>query len=445
MTKPLDQRAKLGLPSGIGLVLSSMIGAGVFLSAGFMAQDLSAGLILLTWVAGLILALLGVAVYAAVAARVPRSGGEYRYLSDLLHPAFGYLAGWASFLVGFSAPIAINALAAEAFLGTLFPLPPHGLVAAALVVGLTAAHALDLKASRFTQDALALAKALLVALFVALGLVLGSNAWPDWAPPNASASFPTSAFARSLFFVGFAFSGWNAAIYAAGEFANPRRDVGRSMWIGCLLVGGLYLLVNWVFVANLDPGAASAVFRYEQDHVTLGHLVAERLLGTPGGVAMSILAVLAFVSAMSTMIFSGPRVYAAMAQDGYLPRWLAGGEGRPPLWSVVLQGALALLLLFTHQLQQVLQNVGGILTLFSALVALALIRRAFQRSQPDRPGPFAVTAAALYILCAGWMLYFGFSDEPKLVLWIGVVAAAATGAYALTARARRRARSSTDR
>ncbi len=439
MTKPLVQRAKLGLPSGVGLVLSSMIGAGVFLSAGFMAQDLSAGQILLTWGAGLILALLGVAVYAAVAARVPRSGGEYRYLSDLLHPAFGYLAGWASFLVGFSAPIAINALAAEAFLGTLLPLPPHGLVAAALVVALTAAHALDLNASRLTQDALALAKALLVALFVVLGIALGSNAWPDWAPPNASASFPTSAFARSLFYVGFAFSGWNAAIYAAGEFADPRRDVGRSMWIGCLLVGGLYLLVNWVFVANLDPGAASAVFRYEQDHVTLGHLVAERLLGTAGGTAMSILAILAFVSAMSTMIFSGPRVYAAMAQDGYLPRFLTGREGRPPLGAVLLQGALALLLVFTHHLQQVLQNVGGILTLFSALVALALIRRAFQRAQPDRPGPFALIAAALYILCAGWMLYFGFSDEPKLLLWIGVVAAAATGAYALTARARRRA------
>lgn len=440
MVETPNPKAKLGLPSGIGLVLSSMIGAGVFLSAGFMAQDLTASQILLTWVAGLLLALLGVAVYAAVATRVPRSGGEYRYLSDLLHPAFGYLAGWGSFLVGFSAPIAVNALAAEAFLGTLLPLPPRGLVAAALVVALTAAHALNLYASRLTQDALALLKALLVGLFVVLGLVLGSNAWPEWAPANAAPSFPTSAFARSLFYVGFAFSGWNAAIYAAGEFANPRRDVGRSMWLGCLLVGGLYLLVNWVFVANLDPSAAAAVFRYEQDHVTLGHLVAERLLGTAGGVAMSVLAILAFVSAMSTMIFSGPRVYAAMAQDGYLPRWLAGREGRPPLGAVLLQGALSLLLVFTHQLQQVLQNVGGILTLFSALVALALIRRAFPRSRPDRPGIFAVSAAALYILCAAWMLYYGFSDEPKLLAWIGAVAAAATGAYALTARARRRAR-----
>jgi APA family basic amino acid/polyamine antiporter len=413
-----------------------MIGAGVFLSAGFMAQDLTAGQILLTWAAGLLLALLGVAVYAAVAARVPRSGGEYRYLSEWLHPAFGYLAGWASFLVGFSAPIAVNALAAEAFLETMIPVPGRGLVAASLVAALTAAHALDMRASRLTQDGLALLKALLVGLFVVLGLALGSNAWPDWAPPNASPTFPVSAFARSLFYVGFAFSGWNAAIYAASEFGHPRRDVGRSMWIGCLLVGGLYLLVNWVFVANLDPSEATVVFRYDQDHVTLGHLVASRLLGPAGGAAMSVLAILAFVSAMSTMVFSGPRVYAAMAQDGFLPRWLAGQSGRPPLGAVLLQGALALLLVFTHRLQQVLLNVGGILTLFSALVALALIVRSLSPAAPDRPGPFSAIGAGLYIVCAGWMLWFGFADEPKLLLWVGIVAAAATVAYGLTARGR---------
>ena len=143
---------RLGLFSGMGMVIANMIGAGVFLSTGFMAQDLTPKQILLAWAIGAFLALAGARAYAGIAQIVPKSGGEYRYLSTLVHPALGYLAGWASLLLGFSAPIAIDAIAAGAFANTLAHWINPKLFAALLIVLLTGVHAIGLRFSVNAQN-----------------------------------------------------------------------------------------------------------------------------------------------------------------------------------------------------------------------------------------------------------------------------------------------------
>jgi len=413
-----------------------MIGAGVFVSAGFMAQDMGPGTLLLAWVVGTVLALAGTRSYAAVATLVPRSGGEYRYISELLHPALGYLAGWATLLLGFSAPIAINAVAAASFADTLAPLPPVRGVAAASIVAMTAVHALNLTFSRRTQNALVLVKLVLVVGFVSLGLVAGKSEWPTWTPPHAADGFPLAAFVTSLFYIAYAFSGWNAAIYVAEEFREPARDVPRSMAIGCMLVAALYLVVNWIFVANLTPDRAAAVFHYEESRITLGHLVTEDLIGPRGAGVMSAFAVVAFLSTMSAMMFAGPRVCAAMAEDGFLPKALVGKAGRPPAASVLLQGGLSLALLLTHGLQQTLQNVGAILTLFSALTGFSLFWVRFRRPELPRPPASSLVAAAVYLVSAALMLYFGLKGSTRLLAWLLAPTAVALVAYAATRRGR---------
>jgi basic amino acid/polyamine antiporter, APA family len=425
----------LGVASGVGIVVATTVGAGVFVTTGFMAQSMGPSSILLAWALGAAIALAGAHAYAAVAELVPASGGEYRYLSDLLHPALGYLAGWASLLVGFAAPVAVDAYAAASYAGTLFPVRNPRLLATALIAALTILHALGHRSSRWTQDLLALAKATLLLGFVAIGLLLGKTAWPAWTPPQPRAAIAT--FAGSLFYVAYAFSGWNTAVYAAAEFREPRQTVRRSLLLGCAVVAVLYLLVNWIFVANLVPQRAAAVFASEGARITLAHLLVLDLLGTAGARALSILAVLVFLSAASAMTFAGPRVYAAMAQDGFLPRRLASTGGSPPAGSIFLQGLLAAVLVQTHELQQILENAGGILTLFSALTVLALFRVAFRRRGLPRPAPGALLAAAFFAASAGWMLYFGFRDSPRLLVWIGCVAGAALAAYLVTRIARR--------
>ncbi len=398
-----------------------MVGAGVFLSTGFMAQSMTPGTILLAWLVGAVLALAGARAYAEVARLVPAGGGEYRYLSTLLHPALGYLAGWGSLLVGFSAPIALDALAAGAFARAVWPGIEPRVFAAALVVGLTGVHAIGVHLSARVQNALVAVKVLLLAGFVGVGLALGTLHWPTWQPPDASGT-TLGGFANSLFFIAFAFSGWNAAIYAADEFKSPERDVPRSMLLGCLSVAALYLVVNYIFVANLTPADGTVVFGYSDftslkgggGSVTLGQAVMARLLGQGAAETMSLMMLLLFVSAMSAMTLVGPRVYAAMANDGFLPKWLAGRQGHAPRGAVVLQGALALAVLFTHELRTVLSNVGAILVFFAALTVSGLFLQVRRAKTPEgKPRPMGLVAAAVYVLSAVLMLYFGFRDNPS--------------------------------
>ncbi len=432
----------LGLKSGIGLVIANMVGAGVFLSTGFMAQSLSPGLILLAWVIGGVLALCGAKAYAEVARLVPEGGGEYRYLSTLMHPALGYLAGWASLLVGFSAPTALDALAAGAFARAVVPALDPRLVGAALIIGLTGIHAMGLHLSARVQNVLVGVKVLLLIGFVAIGVFFGSLSWPTWTAASPTTT-PVNEVLGSLFFIAFAFSGWNAAIYAADEFEEPGRNVPRAMLIGCLAVGALYLVVNFIFVANLTPAQGTVVFKYDDftslkgqfDQVTLGQAVMAALLGPFAAKVMSAVMLILFISAMSAMLLVGPRVYSAMAKDGFLPAFLGSKEGKPPTGAVLLQGALALALLFTHDVRSVLSNVGAILVLFAALTVSGLF---VAKLKGKDPSPMSLACAAVYVVSAGWMFFVGFKNSVTLLAWVGAVALLGLGAFAMTRVAQRR-------
>jgi basic amino acid/polyamine antiporter, APA family len=455
----------LGLRSGIGLVVANMVGAGVFLSTGFMSQSLTPGLVLLNWLVGGILALCGARAYAEVARLVPDGGGEYRYLSRLLHPALGYVAGWASLLVGFSAPIAVDALAAAAFARAAAPtlVGAPTTLALVLIVGLTGLHAVGMNVSARVQNGLVALKILLLVGFVGVGLVKGAWSTPVWSPPEA----PTlDGFMGSLFFVAFAYSGWNAAIYAADEFRNPARDVPRAMLWGCGAVLALYLVVNVIFVVNLTPTEGQVVFGYssftsgqsQAEAVTLGQAVMRQLLGSGAAQLMSGVMVLLFVSAMSAMIFIGPRVTAAMAKDGVLPTVFRGRDGKAPVWGLLLQGAVASLAVVTQELRSVLETVGAVLVLFAALTVLGLFRAKARLGVT--PARSALLAAGIYVIASGWMLYVGFHrsvlavacrlgigidgcatlgprDSPTLVVSVVVVFAVALIAYGITQRVRR--------
>jgi len=428
-----DVEGVLGLGSGIGIVVASMVGAGVFLSAGFMAQNLTAGWILVAWIVGALLAMAGARTYAEVSILIPRSGGEYRYLSELIHPAVGYLAGWASLLVGFSAPMAISAYSAAAFANTVVQGGDARIGASVLIVAIAILHSVGYRTSTWAQNALVSLKGALVLAFVAMGMAGGQSAWPTWTPASGATGFAPAAFATSLFFVSYAFSGWNAAVYAAEEFKHPRRDVPAAMLIGCSLVGVAYLVVNWVLVANLTPERAQVVFDYEQARVTVGHLVAQDILGDTGSAVMSSGIALALVSSTSAMLLVGPRVYAEMARDGFLPAVLAGQRGAPPRGSVALQAVLAIALLHLHSVGELLSNVAGVLVVFSTLVAVGLLVRARRGSDAmPRPRPGALVAACIYIASSGWMLYNAFKAHTGLLPWLGVVAVAGLAAFAVT-------------
>ncbi len=402
---------KLGLWSGVGLVIANMIGAGVLISTGFAAMDLAPSHILLAWVVGGVASLAGAHAYAAVARAIPGSGGEYRYLSVLWHPMLGYIAGFTSLFVGFSQPVALDSQLVGYYTTTL-GLDVNWRIPTALVIVLvTVLHAFNLRASRTGQNVLVAVKFALVLGFVVVGLVAGSNEWPTWRPEAAMHGLPIAPFFGTLVFIAFCYSGWNAAIYASEEFAEPRRDVPRAMMIGCAIVVVLYLLVNWVFVANLTPAHFGEWISGDHDRITLGHFLMKDLVGSAGAKLMSVFMIVTLVAAASAMTMIGPRVYSAMARDGYLPKLFAAkDDGHPPVWSVLLQGALALAVAMTTDFIHAIQVVGTILTLVAALTVLGVFKLQFSRDYPEKPGVLALIAAAIFVALSGWMLYFAFTS-----------------------------------
>jgi len=386
--------------------MANMIGAGVLISAGYMVQSMHAGALMIAWAIGLGLALCGAYAYAALASSITRSGGEYRYLSDLFHPIIGNMAGWGSLLIGFSGPIAIDAIAIGWF-GQALGLPVDPVVlATGLIIALAAVHGLQWRVSTVAQNVLVVIKVLLVLGLVTVGLSFGTWQWPDWTPTEPATSF-WGPIIENQFWIAFAFSGWNAGIYASGEFRKPSRDVPRAMLLGCAVVGILYLAINWIFVANLDPASAQVVFNYGTDgYITLAHVLVDKLLGPGAAVGVSVVVIIALTSAMSAMMLVGPRVYAEMAEDGCLPAFMRSKTGHPPLVSTLLQAAIALVLVHTHSVLEAVQNSSAVLMLFTALAVLGVWVMWFKGKQP---GALALVSATLYFGLVSWILWYGLS------------------------------------
>jgi APA family basic amino acid/polyamine antiporter len=270
-------------------------------------------------------------------------------------------------------------------------------------------------------------KLCLVIGFITTGLTLGTKAWPTWSPPGSGELPHYQTLLNNQYWIAFAFSGWNASIYAAEEFKDPARDVHRAMMWGCGIVALLYVALNWVFAANLDPTTATAVFEHEKTRITLAHLVSEKLLGPFGATLTSVAMVVVFTSAMSAMMLIGARVYNEMAKDGFLPAILCAKPGFPPHNALVLQGVIAMVLLFSHTLLQAVQSVSAILMLSSGLTALSVVRL-------PGAGLLARIAGATYAAFMLVLLWAGLSASWKLFATVGVVIAVALVAYLLSAR-----------
>lgn len=424
-------RGGIGLMSAAGLAVATMIGSGVFVTSGLLAKDLTPAAILLEWLIGGVLAACGATCYAAVAAHVPRSGGEYRFLHDLYHPFAGYAAGWITIVFGFAAPIAMAAMAAGAYAEAL---GARGLAmpfAVALVLALGAVQAFGLKWGSILQNAGVVIKLATVLLFVGAALFSGILD-PLRAVPSLETlgELKTAPFAVGQIYVSFAFTGWSAAVYLASEVKDPERNVPRAMWLGCGLVAALYLLLNFVFVTALGPAELVRVAGAEASALTLGHLVAMKLLGPTGGVVASGMILAVLISSVVAMSMTGPHVCAEMAKDGYLPAWARWREGR---WGgagpVGLVMVLAALMTVTNSFETLLGAVGVTLSIFGALSASAILR-----IEGLRPGAWRLTALSLYLLGVGWGVVSTLRAFPITVVWMLLTLLVAAIAFRVTSR-----------
>ncbi|MDA0668058.1 MAG: amino acid permease [Planctomycetota bacterium] len=367
MSEESSPRRLLGPWSASAVVVASMIGVGLFTTSGYALADLGTRpRVLMAWAVGGVVACFGALSYAAIAKRFPESGGEYHYLAKMLHPLAGFLAGWISLLAGFTAPMAAAALGLQAYLAPIFGWSSEGrgLATAAILLAF-AQHGFQVRTGVRLQNAIVGLKLLGLFGFLAYGAnALEVNA-TGIAVSEPSGAFPVTAFAVSLVWISFAYSGWNATVYIAGEVRDPKRNLQRSLLGGCILVTLLYLALNTLFLyaAPIDAIAGQA---------DVAAIAAEHLGGSVLQTLVRLLIALALLTSMSAMMMIGPRVYARMADDGLFPAYFQARSGNFR-HAIFLQTVLALCVLWWSQLANLLGYIGFTLGLSTATTVVAML------------------------------------------------------------------------
>lgn len=348
------QRVKL--PAAVAIVVGTMIGTGVYGSLGYQVAAVpSAFPVLLLWVLGGLLAACGAVNYAELTAALPRSGGEYHLLGRVFHPAMGFLSGWISLTVGFPAPIAVSAVFFANYTASATGwsigsgMTTMYVLAAGIVVLVTALHFISVRASGRAQTALTVLKAILLGALAVSGFWAGKSQHLSFWPQSGDATLMLKPdYAVSLIFVLYAYSGWNAACYIAGEVEQPGRTVPRALIMGTLVVMGLYLALNAAFL-YCTPMADLA------GQPDVGFVAALHIFPENGARFVAGLIAAGLVSSISGMLWAGSRVAQAMGQDHSLLAPLALTTPRGVPWlSTLFQSGLALVLLFVANVPQIL-------------------------------------------------------------------------------------------
>src|SRR5512134_3750004 len=319
---------RIGIFTAGCLLVSNVVGSGIFTTTGFMARDLGdPWLILAVWLFGALLALAGALSYSELGTALPVAGGEYAYLRRAYGSLVGFLSGWTSFTIGFSAAIAAGAMSFAAYLVQIVPFhsengPLSTAVALTLIWVVTGFHLAGAGSGGFLQRLLTILNIGAILILVLGVLMLGKGNWSHLtlSAPNITPGFGTTMV--SLIFVTYAYSGWNAAAYVAGEIVDPGRTIPRAMIGGTLFVGLLYLVVNGIYLYALPVTELG-----QPPILPVANKVAAALLGPTGTLLVTVLLCLSIAGAVSAMVWAGPRVYYAMAQDGLIPSLFAKTPG----------------------------------------------------------------------------------------------------------------------
>jgi len=380
---------RIGIFTAGCLLVSNVVGSGIFTTTGFMARDLGdPGLILAIWFFGALLALAGALSYSELGTALPVAGGEYAYLRRAYGPLVGFLSGWTSFTIGFSAAIAAGAMSFAAYLLQIVPFhsengPLSTGIALTLIWVVTGFHLAGAGSGGFLQRLLTILNIGAILILVLGVLMLGKGNWSHLglSAPDITPGFGTTMV--SLIFVTYAYSGWNAAAYVAGEIVDPGRTIPRAMIGGTLFVGLLYLVVNGIYLYALPVTELG-----QPPILPVANKVASAMLGPTGTLLVTVLLCLSIAGAVSAMVWTGPRVYYAMAQDGLIPSLFAKTPGmqQAPINAILLQSLWASALIVSGSFERLVIYSGTVLTIFSALAvgAIPILRR----QEPTLPRPY---------------------------------------------------------
>ncbi|WP_291063591.1 MULTISPECIES: APC family permease [unclassified Empedobacter] len=409
--------SKIGWKTAAALVISNMIGTGVFTSLGYQISDLkNTTSILLLWAIGGLLALIGAFIYSELASKFKQSGGDYIYLSRTFHPVFGYLSSWISLFVGFSAPISLAALAMGKYLNVFgFDLGKEFAIAMILIVAVFQSFSLNLS-SKF-QNIFTILKVVFIVVLIALGFYFASAIEPN------AVVFDTTwknelllpAFATSLVYVTFAYTGWNSASYIVEEIEQLKRNLPKALFIGVIFVTISYVLLNYVFLKH-----ASSVALAGQENVaniSFGNILGNNVKWVSCFIALQLIATI------SGYLWIGSRLTQATARENKLWNFMAKeNKNRIPVRAIWVHSAISILLIFSGDFEVIFTYTSFVLQILATLAVCT----AFFIKQDQLTiikSKFFYVLPAIFLAFSLYICYFVLMQKPKESLFgLGIIA-----------------------
>src|SRR5438874_1219693 len=385
-TEAISQRTaaparRVGFVTACSIVIANVIGTGIFTSLGFQLNDIQSGFaLLMLWVVGGIAAVCGALCYGELSAALPRSGGEYHFLSQIYHPALGFMAGFVSATVGFAAPIALAGMAFGTYFRGVFDFGSPVLLSFAIVWAVALFHLGNLRLGGVFQNLWTIVKLLLIGALITAGFIVepkqGITFWPQ---AGDTMSIFSGAFAVALVYVMYSYSGWNASSYIIGEVKRPEKNVPRSLLAGTFIVIAAYVVLNAVFLATTPQQEMSG-------QIEVGLIAGKHIFGANGGRLVGAVICLGLVSTVSSMTWIGPRVTMSMGEDHWLLRLLSRkNKHGVPTNAIVLQLLIVNLLLLTQSFADVVRYTQFSLLICSLLAVIGVIVLRFTHPKITRP------------------------------------------------------------
>ena len=403
----MNLKYKIGWKTAAALVISNMIGTGVFTSLGYqLASIQNTWSIILMWSLGGVLALIGAFTYAELGTNFDESGGDYIFLSKLIHPFLGYLYAWISLTVGFTAPIAISVMAMKSYLAPINPSIFNNWFGIAVILILTAIHSVNLGQSERFQNISTLVKLGFVLVLIAVGFyfIPITNSAIQW-DTTWQNELLIPGFAVSLLYVTYAYTGWNSAAYIVDEIEDPKRNLPKALLIGTLAVTVLYVLLQITFLRH-------ASINQLINKVDVASIAFANLFGNRGRLWISSFIAIQLIATVGGYLWIGSRITYAMAKDYNLWKIIAvKNKNGIPVRALWLQAFISIALLFTGSFEEVLLYASFTLQLMGALTVASIFwlkgrKEAFK-------SPFKPFIQIIFILFSIWALGFMLIERPK--------------------------------
>ncbi len=407
---------KIGWKTAAAIVISNMIGTGVFTSLGFQIADIkNTWSIMLLWFIGGMLGLIGAFTYAELGTRFKESGGDYIYLSRIFHPFAGYLYAWISLTVGFSGPIAISALAMTSYLSPINPEIFTDWFGIGIILLVTLVHSVSVgQSGRFQQYS-----TILKIAFVFVLIVLGFYFIPvENTALNYSSTWKEElflpGFAISLIYVSYAYTGWNSAAYITDEIEDPDKNLPKALIPAAIFVTVVYILLQLVFLRHASVDQLS-------NNVEVAMISFSNVLGENGGFWVSIFIGIQLIATISGYLWVGSRISFAMAKEN--PLWSSiavKNKNGIPVRALWLQGIIAVILTLTGTFEQVMLYASFALQLMGTLTVASLLW--LERKEGTYHSPGRPWFQYIFIIFSIFVLGFMLKEQPyESMIGIGFV------------------------